>query len=70
MDSPWILVLVAAALPALALCTAAALRRRRRRARPHDDTLRAGQSQEVDGEDAALRAMGRNAWLRGGGGGI
>ena len=41
---------------------------RRRRQAVHDDTLRAGQERELDPGSAALRAAGRNAWMRPGGG--
>ncbi len=61
------------ALLAVVLVTSAvrALRRsRRREAAVRDDTLRAGRDPEVDGSGAALRAMGRNAWMRPGGGGF
>ncbi len=61
------------ALPAVVLSTVAvrALRRGRRPGRAaHDDTLRAGQEAPLDGSGAALRAMGRNAWMRPGGGGL
>uniref|UniRef100_UPI003D7E361C hypothetical protein n=4 Tax=unclassified Kineococcus TaxID=2621656 RepID=UPI003D7E361C len=61
------------ALLAVVLVTTAvrALRRSRRRgAGVRDDTLRAGRDPELDGSGAALRAMGRNAWMRPGGGGL
>ncbi|WP_432562427.1 hypothetical protein [Kineococcus sp. SYSU DK003] len=52
------------------LLVAALVRQRPRRSRPHDDTLRVGREEEVDGGDAALRSMGRNSWMRPGGGGV
>ena len=41
---------------------------RRRREAVRDDTLRAGRERELDPAGAALRAAGRNAWMRPGGG--
>ncbi|MEZ0165266.1 hypothetical protein AB2L27_10905 [Kineococcus sp. LSe6-4] len=70
MTTESVLVLVAVALVVIALSAFAVRRARRRRARGREDALRAGQEQETDGEDAALRSMGRNAWMRGGGGGV
>ena len=40
----------------------------RRQPAVRDDTLRAGQpGPELSGKDAALRATGKNAWMRPGG---
>ncbi|NAZ83757.1 hypothetical protein GTR02_18245 [Kineococcus sp. R8] len=66
-----VLLLVLMTLLTVALSTTAvrALRRRRRPA-VRDDTLRAGQGPAVDGSSAALRAIGRNAWMLPGGGGF
>ncbi|WP_432497333.1 hypothetical protein [Kineococcus auxinigenes] len=63
--------LLALLVVVLVTTTVRALRRSRRRATAvRDDTLRAGRDPELDGSGAALRAMGRSAWMRPGGGGF
>ncbi|NAZ74498.1 hypothetical protein GTQ99_03545 [Kineococcus sp. T13] len=63
---PALPALLAAAVAAGAFSGLRGVRRRRRAVR--DDTLRVGQERELDPGSAALRAAGRNAWMRPGGG--
>jgi hypothetical protein len=62
-------LLVLLGLVIVGLVVAGAVRARRR-SHPHDDTLRVGDGEELDRKDAALRSMGKNSWMRPGGGGI